>query len=362
MAIMLTVACSENKQESESAARSTEPRADAAISTSVQARFYQDDTVRGREIDVSTQDGVVTLEGSVENEAAKRRAVELARGVDGVTRVNDELQVRPDDTPIGTSGSHPDRPRLDPSAITARIQAQYFREKDLKPLKIGVTTNRGGVVTLEGTVDTAENKADALRIARETDGVVRVEDQLKVAGEPSASKTGRTDMMPPDAWLTAKIQAKYFVDDEVKGRNIDVDTQNGVVTLKGAVATDSEKRQAVSIARNTDGVNSVTDELRLDPSMQTANLPRESAKKEPAQPGTKPMEAAADSWITMKVQSKYFLDADVKGSNIDVDTRDGIVTLKGTVENAAQKKMAEQIARETSGVKRVVNQLSVSTN
>jgi hyperosmotically inducible protein len=63
----------------------------------------------------------------------------------------------------------------------------------------------------------------------------------------------------------------------------------------------------------------------------------------------------------MKIQSKYFLDADVKGRQIDVDTNNGIVMLKGTVDNAQQKQEAEQIARETEGVKRVVNQLVVGT-
>ena len=64
----------------------------------------------------------------------------------------------------------------------------------------------------------------------------------------------------------------------------------------------------------------------------------------------------------MKIQSKYFLDADVKGRQIDVDTNDGVVTLKGTVDTAEQKQQAEQIARGTEGVKRVVNQLVVGTS
>jgi hyperosmotically inducible protein len=45
-----------------------------------------------------------------------------------------------------------------------------------------------------------------------------------------------------------------------------------------------------------------------------------------------------------------------------VDTRNGVVTLKGTVESAAQKTTAEQIAREADGVNRVINQLTVSAS
>jgi osmotically-inducible protein OsmY len=67
----------------------------------------------------------------------------------------------------------------------------------------------------------------------------------------------------------------------------------------------------------------------------------------------------SDAWTTTKIQSKYFIDSDVKGHRIDVDTRAGVVTLKGTVETEAQKTEAAQIARETEGVKQVVNQLTV---
>jgi osmotically-inducible protein OsmY len=70
---------------------------------------------------------------------------------------------------------------------------------------------------------------------------------------------------------------------------------------------------------------------------------------------------APAGWITTKIQAKYFLDADVKVHRIDVDIRNGVVTLKGRVDNAQQKQEAEQIARETEGVLRVENQLNVAS-
>src|SRR5690606_38962525 len=66
-----------------------------------------------------------------------------------------------------------------------------------------------------------------------------------------------------------------------------------------------------------------------------------------------------DEWITMKIQSKYFLDTDVKGRQINVETVEGVVTLKGTVTTDAEKSLAESIAKDTEGVTRVVNQLTV---
>lgn len=347
-------------------AGSTEQRGDARITTAVQAKFYTEELTRGRVIDVAAENGVVTLRGTVTTESAKQRAVELARGVEGVTSVTNQLQVRETttaaargaepSTATGTAGT--DINRADRAWITTKIHAQYFADSDIRPWAIDVTTGSGGAVTLEGVVDSAEDKTKAVRIARETDGVTRVDDRLRVetaGGAPGAA------IIPaaPDPWITAKIQAKYFVDDDVKARNIDVTTQSGVVTLQGVVGSEAERRQAIAIARNTDGVRDVTDQLRLDRALggtDPVSTPAERTRARDIEFVDRP-----DPWITMKIQAKYFLDADVKGRQIDVDTSNGVVTLKGTVENTQQKQEAEQIARETEGVKRVVNQLAIAT-
>ena len=52
-----------------------------------------------------------------------------------------------------------------------------------------------------------------------------------------------------DAWITTQVQAKYFGDATVKGRNIDVDTTNGVVTLTGEVTSQTERQRAVARAK-----------------------------------------------------------------------------------------------------------------
>jgi BON domain len=68
-----------------------------------------------------------------------------------------------------------------------------------------------------------------------------------------------------------------------------------------------------------------------------------------------------DGTITMKIQSKYASDDVIKGRNIDVDTNGGVVTLKGQVDTARERDQAEMLARETAGVKRVIDQLKVAS-
>jgi hyperosmotically inducible protein len=70
-------------------------------------------------------------------------------------------------------------------------------------------------------------------------------------------------------------------------------------------------------------------------------------------------EAITDGWITTKVKAKFVDETLLKGSDINVDTNDHVVTLKGRVTSAAGKTRAAAIARGTEGVTRVVNQLVV---
>ena len=69
--------------------------------------------------------------------------------------------------------------------------------------------------------------------------------------------------------------------------------------------------------------------------------------------------AASDPGITTAVKSKLAADDTVKAYQIDVDTAEKVVTLSGTVATAAQKTEAGSIARDTTGVTRVVNNLRV---
>jgi hyperosmotically inducible protein len=365
-----------NREEAAPSATSSTPAtavpdttvSDAGITTSVQAKYYSDDRVRGRNVYVTTENGMVTLRGAVESDEARQRAVALAREVQGVKDVRNQLTVQTAATterqqppaagaaenPTATSGHN--AANLEPASITTKIQAQYFTSRQVKPWNVDVTTSSDGVVTLEGEVEKTADRTEAVRIARETEGVTRVEDRLRVTGDNKADANPPA-VERPDVWLTAKVQSKYFVDDLVKLRNIDVETQNATVTLSGAVGSEAERRQALALARTTEGVRDVIDHLKVDPAAAAAN--RSEAEGDSNRLNPVPALKRPDPWITMKVQSQFFLDPEIKGHEINVDTTGGVVSLKGTVENQQQKQQAERIARETEGVTRVNNQLTV---
>lgn len=289
----------------------------------------------------------------------ERNALEIARGTTGVIGVEDRLTVMPmpgsPETTARKDGDAPDA-TTSPAWITTKIQAQYFVDSDVKPWNVDVATTSAGVVALDGVVDSPQAKSAAVRISRETAGVTAVEDRLRVRAEGTESDDHTQDAGANDTWLTAKVRAKYFLDDRVKAFGLDVTTENGVVTLTGTVDSEMARRQAVTLARSTDGVRGVRDRLAV--AGANASGARPSAAKDSTDRIASGIE---DSWITTKIQSQYFLEADVKGRAIDVDTRQGLVTLTGSVTSAAEQDLAQRIARETDGVTEVVNRLKVAS-
>jgi hyperosmotically inducible protein len=134
----------------------------------------------------------------------------------------------------------------------------------------------------------------------------------------------------------------------VKGRRIDVDTRNGVVTLSGQVADEDERAQTLLLARTAEGVVRVEDHLTVAP------YPVATPATQPAAP---PLD---DATLTTMIRAKYFVDPMVKASAVDVSARGGVVTLQGTVADDAARKQAIAIAQNTSGVGQVIDRLTVA--
>jgi hyperosmotically inducible protein len=146
--------------------------------------------------------------------------------------------------------------------ITAAVKVKLAADDTVKASKINVDT-KDGIVTLAGTVDTAEAKTRAVEVARNTKGVVSVTDQLAVAPPPVAT-SGVSETLTDPA-ITAAIKATLIADPMSPGWKIDVDTSKSVVTLSGTVRTSDEKVRAEQIAKDTKGVASVVNNLTVVP-------------------------------------------------------------------------------------------------
>jgi hyperosmotically inducible protein len=277
------------------------------------------------------------------------------------------------------------------SWLATKIQAQYFADDDVKARDIRVSA-RNGVVLLRGVVDTEGERAEALSIARNTDGVARIDDQLRVGGAsapspPQASipdvtsgavgtsgvDPGTAAMYPTDdAAVTTGIQAKFFRDSSLKARHIDVATQNGIVTLRGTVASDNERAQARLLAWTTHGVQRVDDVLTVDSSVGgqgqtplTASpapqaAPSSAPSSAPAAPTAEPGQSTVGATPSQDAALETAVRNRLQGAQgITVTAKDGVVLLDGVVPTAAAKQRAVTAARQTQGVVQLVDRLRV---
>jgi hyperosmotically inducible protein len=83
------------------------------------------------------------------------------------------------------------------------------------------------------------------------------------ARDKTAQAADATVRALEDGRLTAKIKAKMALDDSVKALDLNIDTKDGVVTVKGEVRSQAERQRALALARETDGVSQVVDQLRI---------------------------------------------------------------------------------------------------
>jgi hyperosmotically inducible protein len=158
-----------------------------------------------------------------------------------------------------------------------------------------------------------------------------------------------------DPGITTAVKSKLAADDTVKAYRIDVDTKDKVVTLKGEVDTETGRTRAIELARATEGVRDVVDNLRVTPGVTPTTGVDDPIQKKAGEAGS----VIGDAAVTTAVKTKMLGDTTVAGLKIDVDTKDSVVTLTGNVASAAEKARAIEIARETDGVKSVTDRLKV---
>jgi len=153
------------------AADESDQQIEAAAKDSYVFRNYlKHDSVR-----IKSDDGNVTLKGTVENEAHKTLAAETAAGLSGVKEVDNQLQVKGE--PSKSSDAW----------ITAKVKTALLMHKNVSAKNTKVST-KDGVVTLRGEADSADQKDMTTEFAREVDGVRDAVNNMKVVGAPKRSE------------------------------------------------------------------------------------------------------------------------------------------------------------------------------
>ena len=231
----------------------TEARQESQIWTTYALSPY----LRANDIGVAVHDGKATLTGKVEESVNKELAEQIALGVNGIKKVDNQIVIQADYTPPAQSSDRSYGELVDDATITSQVKSKLVWSKNTEGLSTNVTTKRGKV-SLIGSADTAATKDLAGRLALDTRGVVSVDNQL-VVKSPSVAKTATTeagnDMS--DGWITTKVKSTYMFSSNVDGTDITVNTDKGVVALSGKMDSGAERALAIELAQNVRGVKSV---------------------------------------------------------------------------------------------------------
>lgn len=296
---------------------------DQAITDHIDDELIIDSGVPSWKIDITTNNGIVKLSGTVSNILAKERAARIAETVRGVRAVINEIHVKPLMN------------RTD-SEIAEEVDRAFVSDPAAESWQISESVS-DGVVTLTGTVDSFAEKELAGTIAKGVRGVQHVNNQIDVN-----YRKERTDAEIRED-IAARLKWSVLVDDGL----IDVKVQDGHVSLSGTVGSAAEKRQARMTAW-TAGVRAVEDS-ELEVRVWARDSHRRSERHV--------VRGAVE--IQDAIQDALLFDPRVMSFNVDVDVYGSTVTLRGEVDNLAAKRAAEQVASNTLGVKRVTNRLKV---
>jgi len=211
------------------------------------------------------------------------------------------------------------------SKLREDITAELDWDPSINPNQIGVAV-KDGIVTLTGHLDTYAEKFAVQKALQRVKGVRAIALELDVRLDPSHK---RSDTEIADAIETA-LRWSVLVPNE----RIQVQVEQGWVTLKGEVEWDYQREAAAKAARGLLGVVGISNTITL---RQTASC--------------------AD--VSGRIRAALERQADEDAKKIQVDIRGATVTLQGTVSSWAERAAAYTAAWGAPGISSVINEIKV---
>jgi len=216
-------------------------RSDIDIKRDVEAELRWNPDIDATDIAVAVKDGVVTLSGFVRSYAQKFEAEQTAKRVNGVRAVANDIEVR-----LPIFNQRPD-PEIARDAVE-EIQKNLPYASD----HIGVVV-RDGWVTLEGSVEWNYQRERAEQVVRRVRGVKGITNLIEL--QPRV----------PPVEVKHKIEEAFRRSAELDANRITVETEGGVVTLRGTVRSWAERQEAERVAWATPGVVRVNNLITISP-------------------------------------------------------------------------------------------------
>jgi hyperosmotically inducible protein len=328
---------------SASPARAATP--DGLITSKTKLSLWTTAGVRSGTVHVDTVDGAVTLYGKVPTSEQKTLAEKTTRAITDVRSVNNLLQV--------VAAADEKRVAMADKDIQAAVEKRLKAEPALKDSKISVKSVDKGVVLLSGEARTFSDHLRAVIIANLTSNVRRVasevtapdafgtDERIVFLNKTAAKAASETKSSATDMRISAAVKLRLFTAPQVPSTEINVDTEEGVVTLFGIVPTSAVRMAAGVEAGKVAGVMRIENNLEVVPS----NL--------------KEVVVIKDGDVAKDLALAFGSSAELKG--VTTTVKAGVVRLTGTVASGWDELYAVRVARKVSGVRAVEDQIKIET-
>ena len=147
---------------------------------------------------------------------------------------------------------------IDDSITTTKVKSKLLADSDIKGFDFKVETHKGDV-QLSGFVDNQAQIDRAIKITLSVEGVKNVDNKVSLKNNSVTTMGVKVD----DSIVTSKVKSSLLADPDIKSFDIAVITHNGEVQLNGFVDNQTQIDRAVDVARRTEGVHNVINELRV---------------------------------------------------------------------------------------------------
>jgi osmotically-inducible protein OsmY len=222
--------------------------------------------------------------------------------------------------------------RTESSAKKSYVFKTYLKNDDIK-----IHATNDSVVNLTGAVSEWSHRSLAEETVAGLPGVKRVDNKLEVkGGQPPETS---------DVWIHMKVKTTLMFHRNVSGLKTDVEVKHGVVTLHGQASSEAQKELTSEYVKDIDGVKSVKNDMTVKTTGKTT--------------GEKVGEYIDDASITAQVKLALLFHHSTSVVNTMVDTKDGIVTVKGVAKNSAERDLVGKLAGEINGVKNLKNEITI---
>ena len=319
-------------------------RSDRELEREFRQKVRADSQLGEYRVNCEVKNGDITLTGQVPDQQLRTKADAIAKTIAGVKMVRNNIEI---------GGREKELKKASDDQLRNELEEKIQADSELKEMKLDVEVQNGKAV-ISGNVPSPELQQKVNRLAQTVTGLQTVDNKVNVQqmgaakgeAKPKVAVDDRSALpgQRSDSAMSMEMRMKLLVDSQLNGYDIDVEVNDGIIALVGAVPSDEMRRKAERLAKTVSGARDVKVSLNV------TNEPMPPAEKR------------SDTGMKSELKAKLMADSELSGWRTGIDVNDGIATISGEVDNERLKKKATELAETVAGLRQIRNDLRVMTS